>query len=121
MTRIWGDTEDLSDFTKRNLEEHLENVLKRKRTINFRDLIKEFWQPYYLLTHFMRIKILIRELEIEGKIVVNDEENISMTQLSFLDLNGFNEVSVWDLEHKKTEIEEKKEIIRRYQTINYFA
>ena len=69
----------------------------------------------------MRIKILLKELEVEGKIVMDEEENISMTQLSFFDLSGFKEVSIWDLENKKIEIEEKKEIIRRYQTINYFA
>ena len=121
MTRIWGDTNELQNFTKRNLEEHLECLLRKRSKIKFKELIKEFWQPYYLLTHFMRIKILLKELEVEGKIVMDEEENISMTQLSFFDLSGFKEVSIWDLENKKIEIEEKKEIIRRYQTINYFA
>ncbi len=121
MTKMWGDTNELSNFTKRNLEEHLENLLKKQKTVNFKELIKEFWQPYYLLTHFMRIKVLLKELEMEGKIVMDEEENISMTRLSSFDLIGFNEVSIWDLEHKQKEIEEKKEIMRRYQTINYFA
>ena len=121
MTRMWGDTNELSDFTKKNLEEHLEILLKKKNRINFRELIKEFWQPYYLLTHFMRIKLLLKELVLEGKIAMDDEENISLVRLSAFDLNGFHEVSIWDLEHRKEEIEEKKEIMRRYQTINYLA
>ena len=105
---MWGDTDELRNFMKRNLEEHLEGLLRKCIKISFKELIKEFWQPYYLLTYFMRIKILLKELEVEGKIVMNEEENICMTQLSSFDLCGFKEVSIWDFEQKETEIEEKK-------------
>ncbi|MCG3216508.1 MAG: hypothetical protein KAS63_07285 [Candidatus Heimdallarchaeota archaeon] len=121
MTKLWGDTTELSDFTKKNLEAHLERILKDKGRISFRELIKEIWQPYHLLTHFIRIKVLISQLEGEGKIIVDKEENISIARLSYLDTNGFQEVSIWDLEHRKKEVEKKKEIIRRYQNINYLS
>ncbi|MHA1200364.1 MAG: hypothetical protein ACTSQF_13660 [Candidatus Heimdallarchaeaceae archaeon] len=94
--KLWGDTEETAKLSKRNLEEHIERILLEKKTIHINDLFNESWHSYHLLTHYMQIFLIIKELEEEGKIIVDEHKNISL-------------------------IKTKKEIIERYSTINYLA
>ncbi len=119
--KLWGDTKRTAEFAKKNLEEQLEKILLEKKTIHMNELYEEFWHSHYLLTHYLQIFLIVKELEEEGKIILDGQKNISLAWIKLFDTDGINEVTVWDLEHKKEDIEEKKEIIRRYSTINYLA
>ncbi len=40
--------------------------------------------------------------------MIDPNNNISIAQVFFLDYDNIKDVSIWDLEHKKKNIEEKK-------------
>lgn len=118
-SKLWGDTETAAKIAKKNLEEHIERLLLKRKKIHINDLYEEFWHSYHLLSHYMQIFLIIKELEEEGKIIVDENKNISLAWISKFDTEGFEEVTIWDLEHKKEDIKKKKEIIERYTKINY--
>ncbi|MCE7748759.1 MAG: hypothetical protein GPJ51_10195, partial [Candidatus Heimdallarchaeota archaeon] len=101
--------------------EHIERILLKRKIVHLNDLFAEFWHSYHLLTHYMQIFLIIKELEEEGKIIIDENKNISLAWIKLLDTDGIENVTIWDLEHKKEDIKEKKEIIERYSTINYLA
>ena len=121
VDKLWGDTEETARNSKKNLEHHIEQILLKRKKIHINDLYEEFWHSYHLLSHYLQIFLIVKELEEEGKIIVDNHQNISLARIELLDSNGIEEVTIWDLEHKKEDIEKKKEIIRRYSTINYLA
>ena len=85
------------------------------------DLFKEFWHSYHQFTQYLQIRLTVEKLVEEAKIIMDKDEKISIAKISFLEWRELKEVSIWDLEHKKTDVEEKQEIIRRYETIDYLA
>ena len=119
--KLWGDTREIAEMNKKNLERQLERLLIERGSVNFDELYEEFWHEHHLLSHYLQIFLKIKELEEEGKVIVDGKKNISLARVSFLDGNGLKEVTIWDLEHKKEDIDEKKKIIERYQRINYLA
>ena len=119
--KLWGDTRETQELAKKNLERQLEKLLLERGSVNFTDLYDEFWHDHHLLNHYLQIFLKIKELEEEGKVIIDEEKNISLARVSFLDEYGLKEVTIWDLEHKKEYIEEKRKIIERYQRINYLA
>ena len=121
ITKFWGDTKETAELAKKNLERQLERILLERGSVNFTNLYEEFWHGHHLLNHYLQIFLKIKELEEEGKVIIDNEKNISLAKVSFLDEYGLKEVTIWDLEHKKEDIKEKKEIIERYQRINYLA
>ena len=121
MPHLWGDTEELRELTKRVLEEKIEELLKEKGEVSMNDLFKEFWHSYHQFTQFLQIRLTVDKLIEEAKIIMDENKNISIAKISFLDWKEIEEVSIWDLEHKKADIEEKQEVIRRYETIDYLA
>ena len=121
MPHLWGDTEEIRELTKSVLEEKIEELLTEKGEVSMNDLFKEFWHSYHQFTQFLQIRITVDKLIEEAKIIMDEDEKISIAKISFLDWGKLKEVTVWDLEHKQEDIEEKKEIIKRYETINYLA
>jgi hypothetical protein len=117
--KIWGDTETTAKIAKKTLANHIEKILLERKIIHINDLLDEFWHAYHLLTHYMQIFLIIKELEEEGKIIIDEKRNISLAWINLLDTEGIKEVTVWDLDHKKEDIKKKREIIERYSTINY--
>ena len=120
-TKLWGDTREIAEMNKRNLERQLERLLLERGSVNFDDLYEEFWHEHHLLSHYLQIFLKVKELEEEGKVIIDSKKNISLAKVSFLDDKVLKEVTIWELEHKKEDIKEKKEIIERYQRINYLA
>ena len=120
-TKHWGDTREIAEMNKRNLERQLERLLLERGSVNFDDLYEEFWHEHHLLSHYLQIFLKVKELEEEGKVIIDSKKNISLAKVSFLDDKVLKEVTIWELEHKKEDIKEKKEIIERYQRINYLA
>ncbi len=120
-TKLWGDTREIAEMNKKNLERQLERLLLERGSVNFDDLYEEFWHEHHLLSHYLQIFLKVKELEEEGKVIIDSKKNISLAKVSFLDGSVLKEVTIWDLEHKKEDIREKKEIIERYQRINYLA
>jgi len=120
ISKVWGDTKATAKIAKKNLEENIERILLERKTIHLNDLFAEFWHSYHLLTHYLQIFLIIKELEEEGKIIVDENKNISLAWIQLLDAEGIETVTVWDLEHKKKVIKENKERAARYSSINYF-
>lgn len=116
---LWGDTDETRKFAKKNLEEHLERLLKEKKKVNINELYKEFWHPHHLLSHFLRIYLMVKELEEEGKIIVDDKNDIYRAKISYLNEVEIKEIYVWDIFHEHEEVRKKKEIMERYATIDY--
>ena len=121
VPHLWGDTEELRELTKRVLEEKIEALLKERGEVSMNDLFKEFWHSYHQFSQYLQINLILEKLVEEAKIVMDEDKNISIAKISFLDWGELKEVTVWDLEHKKADIEEKKEIIRRYTEIDFTA
>ena len=119
--RLWGDTSETAKLAKKNLERQLERLLHERGTVNFDEIYEEFWHGYHLLNHYLQIFLTIKELEEEGKVILDEDKNISLARVSFFDEEGLRIITTWDLEHKKEDIDEKKKIIERYQRINYLA
>ena len=120
-SKLWGDTEDTSTIAKKNLEEQIEKILLKRKTVHLNELFEEFWHSYHLLNHYMQIFLIIKELEEEGKIIIDENKNISLAWIKLLDTDGLTEVTVWDLEHKKEDIQKKRAIIERYSKIDYLV
>ena len=121
MVRLWGDTPETADLAKRNLEKQLEKILLENGKITLNEIFKRYWNNHHLLKHYLQIFLTVEQLAEEGKIIIDEGKNISLAKVTFLDYNEIKEVTIWDLEHKKEDIKKKKEIIERYQTINFYA
>ena len=116
---LWGDTSETRVLAKRNLEKNLERLLKERGEININELYKELWHAHHLLSHFLQIYLLVKELEEEGKIIIDENNNIKRAKISYLDYNEIKEINVWDIHNQREETEKKKKIIEKYAIINY--
>ncbi len=121
MVRLWGDTPETEELAKKNLEKQLEKILLEKGKINIQEIFEKYWNNHNLLNHYLQIYLMIDQLADEGKIIIDEDKNISLAKVTFLDYDEIKEVTIWDLEHKKEDIKKKKEIIERYQTINFYV
>ena len=115
LGRLWGDTDDTRKFAKKNLEEHLERLLREREKININDLYKKFWHPHHLLSHFLQIYLIVKELEEEGKVIVDDKNDIYLAKISCLNEVEIKEVYVCDIYHEREEVRKKKEITLHYR------
>ncbi|NPD90093.1 MAG: hypothetical protein HGN29_15385 [Asgard group archaeon] len=117
MTFLWGDTEDARDAKKNSFERRLAVILSEQGKIHINELMKIMWGGHYLLTNFQGILEMVKHLVKEGKIIFNDNY-ISLALMTVFEDGGFREKSVWDIIQKEEDVEEKKEIMRRYKEIN---
>ena len=117
MLRIWGDTEDAEEAARNSFEKNLEKILREFGSINLDELLKIMWGGYNLLSNYQSILENLKHLVEEGKIIRNGKI-ISLAKITILDEFGLKEKPIWELIKKEEEIEEKKEIIRRYNQIN---
>jgi len=117
MSLIWGETEDAREAKKNSFERRLEEILKEKGSIHLDELMKHMWGGHYLLTNYQGILELVNHLTKEGKVILNGKI-ISPAYITVFENGDFKEKSVWDLIHKEEDIEEKKEVMRRYKQIN---
>jgi hypothetical protein len=116
---LWGDTSETRLLAKKNLEKNLEKILKEKEEVNINELYKELWHEHHLLSHFLQIYLLVKELEEEGKIIIDEDNNIRRTKICYLDYDEIKEIHVWDIHHQREETEKKKKIMEKYAIINY--
>jgi hypothetical protein len=121
MVRLWGDTQETAELAKKNLEKQLEKILLENVKITLSEIFESYWNNHHLLKHYLQIFLMVEQLADEGKIIIDEDKNISLAKVTFLNCDEIKEVTIWDLEHKKEDIKNKKEIIERYQTINFFA
>ena len=120
MVRLWGDTPETAGLAKKNLEKQLEKILIENGKITLNEIFERYWNNHHLLKHYLQIFLMVEQLTDEGKIIIDEDKNISLAKVTYLDYDEIKEVTIWDLEHKKEDIKKKKEIIKRYQTINFF-
>ena len=116
---LWGDTNETRILAKKNLEKNLERLLKERDVVNINELYKELWHAHYLLSHFLQIYLLVKELEDEGKIIIDEKNNIKRAKISYLNHDEITEIHVWDIHHQREETKKKKEIMKKYAIINY--
>ena len=114
---FWGETEESREAKKNSIESKLERILKEKGSIHLDDLTKLMWGGFNLLTDLQGILEFLNHLEKDGKIVIQDKI-ISPAKVSVLEDGKSKAKTVWELIHREDEIEEKKEIMRRYKQIN---
>jgi len=117
MVNIWGNTEDAEEAAKNSFEKHLEEILSELSSIHIDDLLKRMWGGYNLLTNYQSILEGVKHLAKDGKIVFHNKIITPVTVTTF-DSKGLEEKTVWNLIQKEKEVEEKKEIMRRYTQIN---
>jgi hypothetical protein len=116
----WGDTEESSDAKKNSFERRLELILSEQPRIHVNDLLKIMWGGHHLLTNYQGILEMLKHLADEGKIIL-ENHYISLAFVTVFENEGFIEKSVWDIIKKEEDVEEKKEIMRRYKQINALA
>ena len=116
---LWGDTNETRILAKKNLEKNLERMLKERGEVNINELYKELWHAHHLLSHFLQIYLLVKELEDEGKIIIDEKNNIKRVKVSYLNHDEITEIHVWDIHHQREETKKKKEIMEKYAIINY--
>ena len=116
---LWGDTSETRILAKKNLEKNLERILEEQEVININELYKELWHAHHLLSHFLQIYLLVKELEEEGKIIIDENNNIKRAKISYLDYDEIKEIHVWDIHNQREETEKKKKIMEKYAIINY--
>jgi hypothetical protein len=116
---LWGDTNETRILAKKNLEKNLERILMERDEVNINEIYKELWHVHHLLSHFLQIYLLVKELENEGKIIIDENNNIKRTKISYFNLDEITEIHVWDIHHQREETKKKKEIMKKYQIINY--
>ena len=83
-TKLWGDTREIAEMNKKNLERQLERLLLERGSVNFDDLYEEFWHEHHLLSHYLQIFLKVKELEEEGKVIIDSKKNISLAKVSVL-------------------------------------
>ncbi len=120
MSSFWDYPEEAREASKDSFENRVELILKEHETIHLDDLLKKMWGGYNLLTNFQGILEGLNHLINDGKIIMKDKI-ISLATITVFEDGEFKEKAVWDLLHREEEIEEKKEVIRRYNQINSFA
>ncbi|MHA1691413.1 MAG: hypothetical protein ACTSU7_07225 [Candidatus Heimdallarchaeaceae archaeon] len=120
MSSFWDYPEEVREASKDSFENRVELILKEKSSIHLDDLLKLMWGGYNLLTNFQGILEGLTHLVNDGKIIMK-EKIISLATITVFEDGEFKEKTVWDLLHREEEIEEKKEIIRRYNQINSLA
>jgi hypothetical protein len=118
MAIIWGNTEESRKASKQSFEDTVIQLLEEKGTVNINYLFKLIRHSSNLLHEYQRIAVGLEMLTEQGKITVDDDNNISLTKITILDQDKLKDQSAWEIERKEKEIEEKKEIIRRYSDIN---
>lgn len=120
MSSFWDYPEEAREASKDSFDNRVELILKEHETIHLDDLLKKMWGGYNLLTNFQGILEGLNHLVNDGKIIMKDKI-ISLATITVFEDDEFKEKAVWDLLHREEEIEEKKEIIRRYNEINSLA
>lgn len=120
MSSFWDYPEEAREASKDSFENRVELILKEHESIHLDDLLKLMWGGYNLLTNFQGILEGLNHLVNDGKIIMK-EKIISLATITVFEDGEFKEKTVWDLLHREEEIEEKKEIIRRYNQINSLA
>ena len=114
---LWGDTEDARDAKKNSFERRLATILNEHQRVHINELVKIMWGGHYLLTNYQGILEMVKHLVEEGKIILEDNY-ISLALVTVFEDGDFREKSVWDIIQKEEDVEEKKEIMRRYRQIN---
>ena len=117
MSFLWGDTEEARDAKKNSFERRLALILNEHGRIHINELMKIMWGGHYLLTNYQGILEMVKHLAKEGKIILEDKY-ISLALMTVFEDGDFMEKSVWDIIQKEEDVEEKKEIMRRYKQIN---
>lgn len=118
MALIWGNTEESRKASKQSFEDKIIQLLKDKRTVNINYLFNLIKHSSNLLHEYQRIAVGLENLVEEGKITVDEDNNLSLTQITFLDHDELKDQSVWEIEKREKEVQKKKEIIRRYSETN---
>ena len=117
MSFLWGDTEESRDAKKNSFERRVALILSDQPRIHVDELMKIMWGGHYLLTNYQGILEMVKHLAKEGKIIFEDNY-ISLALMTVFEEGVFKEKSVWDIIKKEEDIEEKKEIMRRYKQID---
>ena len=120
MSSFWDYPEEAKEATKDSFENRIEIILKENESIHLNSLLKLMWGGYNLLTNFQGILEGLKHLENDGKIII-ENNFISLAKITVFEDGEFKRKAVWDLLKREKEIEEKKEIIRRYNQINSLA
>lgn len=120
MSSFWDYPEEARESSKDSFENRVELILKENGSIHLDDLLKLMWGGYNLLTNFQSILEGLTHLVNDGKIIMKDKI-ISFATITVFEEGEFKEKTIWDLLHREEEIEEKKEVIRRYNQINSLA
>ena len=118
MALIWGNTEESRKAAKLSFEENVIQLLEDKGTININYLFNLIKHSSNLLHEYQRIAVGLENLIEEGKISVDEDNNLTLTKITVLDQDELKDLSAWEIEKREKEIEEKKEIIRRYSEVN---
>jgi hypothetical protein len=120
MAIIWGSNKDLQDASKESFEDKIMLLLKKLGSIHLNDLLSMIKHDNILLIDYQRILLGLENLVEEGKIFIDEKNNIHPIIMTVFEESGeLKEKSVWDIDKREKDIEEKKEIIRRYSEINF--
>jgi len=120
MSFLCGDTEDARDAKKNSFERRLAMILNEHGKIHINELMKIMWGGHHLLTNYQGIIEMVKHLVKEGKIILEDNY-VSLVLMTVFEDGRFREKSVWDIIQKEEDVEEKKEIMRRYKQINTYT
>ena len=120
MSFLWGDTEEAIGAKKDSFERRLAQILHDQGKIHLNELMKIMWGGHYLLTNYQGILEMVKHLAKEGKIILEDKY-VSLALMTVFEDGVSREKSVWDIIQKEEDVEEKKEIMRRYKQINTLA
>ena len=88
MVRLWGDTPETADIAKKNLEKQLEKILLENGKITLSEIFERYWNNHHLLKHYLQIFLMVEQLADEGKIIIDEDKNISLAKVTFLDYDG---------------------------------
>ncbi len=118
MALIWGNTEESRKASKQSFEDKVIQLLEEHKSININYLFNLIKHSSNQLHEYQRIAVGLENLIEEGKITVDEDNNLSLTKITVLDQDKLKDQSVWQIEKREKDIQEKKEIIRRYSEIN---
>ena len=118
MDLIWGNTEDSREAAKLSFEMKIIELLEDKGSVNINYLFDLIKHSSNLLHEYQRIAVGLEKLIEEGKITVDENNNLFLTKITVLEQDDLKDQPVWEIEKREKEIQEKKEIIRRYSEIN---
>ncbi|MEE9410246.1 MAG: hypothetical protein V3V41_04900, partial [Candidatus Heimdallarchaeota archaeon] len=91
MAILWGETEEARRASRRSFEESIEDLLLKNGSLHINELMKRIGHGNVLLTEYQRVLFGIEELINDGKIVIDDDNNLHLTSLTVFDSEGFEE------------------------------